>query len=86
EILARVAGALPAGGRLVIMEIVPDNERTGPPLAVAFAAAMVVNTAGGDAHTAAEYRTWLADAGFGDVRQHRLPGRMVTTAFEATRR
>lgn len=86
EILARVAGALPAGGRLLIMEIVPDDERTGPPLAVAFAAAMVVNTAGGDAHTAARYREWLAEAGFTDVRQHRLPGRMVTTAFEAIRR
>jgi predicted O-methyltransferase YrrM len=85
EILARVAAALPAGGRLVIMEIVPDDERTGPPLAVAFAAAMVVNTAGGDAHTAARYREWLADAGFTDIRQHRLPGRMVTVAFEATR-
>jgi len=86
EILARVAGALPAGGRLVVMEIVPDDERTGPPLAVAFATAMVVNTAGGDAHTAARYRQWLAEAGFTDVRQYRLPGRMVTTAFEAVRR
>lgn len=86
EILARVAAALPAGGRLLVMEIVPDDERTGPPLAVAFAAAMIVNTAGGDAHTAARYREWLAEAGFGDIREHRLPGRMVTTAFEATRR
>jgi SAM-dependent methyltransferase len=86
EILDRVAAALPAGGRIVIMEIVPDDDRTGPPLAVAFATAMIVNTAGGDAHTAARYREWLTNAGFGDVRQHRLPGRMVTTAFEATRR
>lgn len=86
EILGRVAAALGAGGRLVIMEIVPDDDRTGPPLAVAFAAAMIVNTAGGDAHTAARYREWLAEAGFGDIREHRLPGRMVTTAFEATRR
>ncbi|HEY3239392.1 MAG TPA: methyltransferase [Acidimicrobiia bacterium] len=86
EILTRVADAMPAGGRLVVMEIVPDDDRTGPPLAVAFAAAMMVNTAGGDAHTATQYREWLAEAGFADIRQHRLPGRMVTTAFEATRR
>lgn len=86
EILQRVAAALPAGGRLVILEIVPDDERTRPLLTVAFAAAMVVNTAGGDAHTAAQYREWLAQAGFGDIRQHALPGRMVTTTFEATRR
>ncbi len=81
-----MAAALPAGGRLLIMEIVPDDDRTGPPLAVAFAAAMIVNTAGGDAHTAAQYRQWLTEAGFTDIRQRRLPGRMVTTAFEATRR
>ena len=85
EILARVGAALPPGGRLLVMEIVPDDQRTGPPLPVAFAAAMVVNTAGGDAHTAARYREWLATAGFTDIREHRLPGRMVTTAFEATR-
>jgi 3-hydroxy-5-methyl-1-naphthoate 3-O-methyltransferase len=86
EILGRVAAALGPRGRLVIMEIVPDDDRTGPPLAVAFATAMIVNTAGGDAHTAAHYREWLTNAGFGDIRQHRLPGRMVTTAFEAIRR
>jgi 3-hydroxy-5-methyl-1-naphthoate 3-O-methyltransferase len=86
EILARVADALPAGGRLVVMEIVPDDDRTGPPFAVAFAAAMVVNTAGGDAHTGAQYRAWLAEAGFASIQEHRLPSRMVTTAFEATRR
>jgi predicted O-methyltransferase YrrM len=85
EILQRVAAALPVGGRLLIMEIVPDDERTGPPLTVAFSAAMIVNTAGGDAHTAGAYREWLTAAGFSDIRQHRLPGRMVTTAFEATR-
>ncbi len=85
EILGHVATALPAGGRIIIMEIVPDDDRTGPPLAVAFATAMIVNTAGGDAHTAVRYREWLAGAGFGDIREHRLPGRMVTRAFEAVR-
>jgi 3-hydroxy-5-methyl-1-naphthoate 3-O-methyltransferase len=35
EILVRVAAALPPGGRLLILEIVPDDERRGPPLAVA---------------------------------------------------
>jgi hypothetical protein len=85
EILARVAAALPSGGRLVVMEIAPDDDRTGPPLAVAFAVAMIVNTAGGNAHTPAEYREWMAEAGFTDIVSVDLDGRMVTTAFEATR-
>lgn len=85
EILARVAGALPPGGRIVVAEIVPDDERRGPPLPVAFAVAMVVNTAGGDAHTGPQYRAWLEEAGFADISAVPLPGRMVTTAFVATR-
>jgi 3-hydroxy-5-methyl-1-naphthoate 3-O-methyltransferase len=85
EILGRVAAALPAGGRLLIMEIVPDDERRGPPLAVAFSAAMVVNTAGGDAHTAAQYRDWLHQTGFTAVTVTALPGRMVTAVLDSTR-
>lgn len=83
EILGRVAEALPSAGRVVILEIVPDEERRFPALAVAFSVAMIVNTAGGDAHTPSQYREWLDAAGFGDVVEHRIPGRMVTTAFEA---
>jgi hypothetical protein len=86
ELLGRVAAALPAGGRLLIMEIVPDDERRGPPLAVAFSVAMVINTAGGDAHTAAQYRAWLEEARFTDITVTTLPGRMVTSVFIAIRR
>jgi SAM-dependent methyltransferase len=86
EILARVAVALPPGGRVILLEIVPDDERRGPPLAVAFAAAMIVNTAGGDAYTLPQYQAWLEEAGFTEVRSVPIPGRMVTTAIEAVRR
>lgn len=85
EIIARVVAALPSGGRVVILEIVPDDERRSPPLAVAFSVAMVVNTAGGDAHTAAQYRAWLEEAGLANVVETALPGRMVTAAFLATK-
>lgn len=85
EILGRLSGALPPDGRLLVLEIVPDDERRGPPLAVAFSVAMVVNTAGGDAHTTAQYRTWLHEAGFPNVTVTRIPGRMVTMVLEATR-
>jgi hypothetical protein len=85
EILARVAAALPQGGRVVVLEIVPDEERRSPPLAVAFAVAMIVNTAGGDAHTASQYRDWMEEAGFTGVVASAIPGRMVTTALEGTK-
>jgi SAM-dependent methyltransferase len=85
EILGRVVAALPPGGRVLILEIVPDDERRSPPLAVAFSVAMIVNTAGGDAHTVPEYRSWLDDAGLGDVVVTPIEGRMVTTVIEATK-
>lgn len=85
EILGRVAAVLPRGGRVVILEIVPDEERRSPPLAVAFSVAMIVNTAGGDAHTASSYRSWLEGAGLTDVVVTPIPGRMVTTVFEAAK-
>ena len=85
EILGRVATALPPGGRVVILEIVPDEERRSPPLAVAFSVAMIVNTAGGDAHTVSQYRAWLEEAGLTGVVVTPIPGRMVTTAIEARR-
>jgi SAM-dependent methyltransferase len=83
EILGRVVAALPSGGRVVILEIVPDEERRSPPLAVAFSVAMIVNTAGGDAHTVSQYRAWLEGAGLTDVVVTPIPGRMVTTVLEA---
>ena len=85
QILGRVVAALPRGGRVVILEIVPDEERRSPPLAVAFAVAMIVNTAGGDAHTASDYRAWLEAAGLTDVAVRPIPGRMVTMALEAVK-
>lgn len=84
-ILDRVHAALPDAGRLLILEIVPDDDRRGPPLSVAFSVAMIVNTAGGDAHTVRQYREWLAGAGFGDITVTPVPGRMVTTVIEAAK-
>jgi len=86
EILGRVVAALPRGGRVVVLEIVPDEERRTPPLAVAFSVAMVVNTAGGDAHTASQYQAWMEGAGLTDVVVTPIPGRMVTTVLEAVKR
>ena len=85
EIIGRVHDALPSGGRVLILEIVPDDERRGPPLAVVFAVAMVVNTAGGDAHTVPQYRQWLEIAGFGGIEVTPIAGRMVTTVVAATK-
>jgi 3-hydroxy-5-methyl-1-naphthoate 3-O-methyltransferase len=82
----RVARALPSGGRLLVMEIAPDDDRSGPPLAAVFTVTMIVNTEGGVAHTRAELRSMIEAAGFAVEREVTLGDRYVTTAIEARKR
>jgi 3-hydroxy-5-methyl-1-naphthoate 3-O-methyltransferase len=86
EILGRVAGALPAGGKLLVMEIAPDDDRNGPVHAAVFTVTMIVNTQGGVAYTRAELRSMIEAAGFEVERDVTLGERYVTTAIEARKR
>ncbi len=85
-ILERVAEALPLGGRLIVMEIAPEDDRSGPPLPAVFTVTMIVNTEGGIAYTRAELREMIERAGLVVEREHRLGDRYVTTAIEARKR
>ncbi|WKU06212.1 methyltransferase [Micromonospora sp. HUAS LYJ1] len=73
-LLARCHAALPPGGVVVVSELLLNDERTGPPEAALMGMNMLVETEGGKNYSGAEYRQWLTDAGFVDVR---------TVAFEA---
>src|SRR5262249_24454222 len=59
--------ALRPQGRLVIIDLVPFDDRSGPPRALIFALNMLLNTEVGDTYTLAEYTQWLRDAGFARV-------------------
>lgn len=63
----RLHRALKAGGRIVIVDMVPNDERTGPPYALLFALNMLLNTEEGGTYTLAEYTSWLNEAGVGRV-------------------
>ncbi|MGC5663464.1 methyltransferase [Micromonospora sp. WMMD723] len=67
-LLARCHAALPPGGVIVISELLLNDERTGPPEAALMGMNMLVETEGGKNYSGAEYRRWLTDAGFVDVR------------------
>ena len=73
QLLAKARAALAPGGRVVIVEFVPDEDRSGPPDAVRFALVMLAGTPGGDAYTFGEYETMLRSAGFERVTLHDLP-------------
>jgi 3-hydroxy-5-methyl-1-naphthoate 3-O-methyltransferase len=86
QILERVAAALPSGGKLLVMEIAPADDRSGPVHAAVFTVTMIVNTEGGVAYTRAELREMIEAAGFEVERDVTLGERYVTTAIEARKR
>jgi len=61
----RLHRALKPGGRIAILDMIPNDERTGPPFPLIFALNMLVQTPEGDTYTLAEYTSWLREAGFG---------------------
>lgn len=66
-ILRKCWQALPSGGRVVIAELLVDDEKTGPADAALMSLNMLIETEGRN-YTAAEYTSWLHDAGFRDIR------------------
>ncbi|HVB37369.1 MAG TPA: class I SAM-dependent methyltransferase [Vicinamibacterales bacterium] len=73
QFLQRVRGTLKDGGRVVVCEFVPNDDRVTPPMAAAFSMTMLINTPAGDAYTFAQLQTMLTDAGFRDINLQRLP-------------
>jgi len=73
QLLKKARAALAPGGRAVIIEFAPDDDRMGPPDAVRFSLTMLAGTPAGDAYTFAELETMLRRAGFEHTTRHELP-------------
>ncbi|VVB97352.1 Ubiquinone/menaquinone biosynthesis C-methyltransferase UbiE [uncultured archaeon] len=73
-LLSRALGALKDGGKLLIADMIPDDERATSVFPLLFAVNMLVNTTEGNTFTMAEYREWLTDAGFCDITTIDVPG------------
>ena len=73
QFLRRVRAALAPGGRAVVIEFIPNDDRVSPPDAATFALVMLATTPAGDAFTYAEYDEMLRRAGFPRTTLHDLP-------------
>lgn len=73
KLLKKVHGALKPGGRVVILEFVPNEDRVTPAEAAAFPLVMLAGTPAGDAYTYSEYQGILRSAGFKRDEFHALP-------------
>jgi SAM-dependent methyltransferase len=83
--LQKINHALKPGGRVVILEFVPNPDRVSPPIPAGFSLTMLAGTPRGDAYTFAELRQQLEDAGFSNVSAHPLPtGQTILIAQQGT--
>lgn len=73
-VLRKFRKAVKPGGTLVISDFVLNDDRTGHPFAMMFAAQMLVATKGGSTYRQCDYRSWLNEAGFGSVAFMPTPG------------
>jgi ubiquinone/menaquinone biosynthesis C-methylase UbiE len=71
-LLRKVCAALKPGGRAVILEFVPNEDRVSPPIPAGFALSMLMDTKGGDAYTFRELESMCRNAGFQSSVHHRL--------------
>ncbi len=71
--LKKVNAALTPGGRLVVLEFVPNADRVSPPFPARFSLTMLAETPGGDAYTFTELQQQLEGAGFRNISAHGLP-------------
>jgi 2-polyprenyl-3-methyl-5-hydroxy-6-metoxy-1,4-benzoquinol methylase len=74
KLLEKIGRALKPGGRVVVLEFVPNEDRVSPPMAAGFGLTMLAATPAGDTYTLGQLKRMLAAAGFsGAVTTHALP-------------
>jgi O-methyltransferase domain len=61
-LLARAASALAPEGRLVVVDLAIEDDRSGPPAAVYFALNMALYTEGGTVHGIPQLTSWVQEA------------------------
>lgn len=64
RLLKRMKAALKPGGRVITLELVPNEDRISPPMPATFSLIMLASTPAGDAYTFAEFERMFAEAGF----------------------
>jgi ubiquinone/menaquinone biosynthesis C-methylase UbiE len=72
DFLRKVHAALKPGGRVVVVEFAPNDDRVSPPIPASFVMNMLVSTPGGNAYTLSENLAMLEEAGFSSCESVKL--------------
>jgi ubiquinone/menaquinone biosynthesis C-methylase UbiE len=74
DLFKKAQRALKPRGALVINEFVLADDRSGPPFGLLFSSNMLLRTEGGASWRESDYRAWLTEAGFREIRVQPVPG------------
>lgn len=74
KLISKCFNSLVDGGTLLIADMIPDDERRSAIFPLLFAVNMLVSTTEGNTFTMKEYREWLENAGFRDIKTLDIPG------------
>ncbi len=74
KLFSRIHRSLKSGGRLLISEFIPDDERSSAVMPLLFATIMLITSTEGNTYTMKEYREWLQGAGFQGIATIDIPG------------
>jgi SAM-dependent methyltransferase len=73
RLLRKIHAALAKGGRVAILEFIPNEDRVSPPGPAAFSLIMLGTTPAGDAYPFSELQRMCRNAGFSRSEFHPLP-------------
>ncbi|WP_329174715.1 class I SAM-dependent methyltransferase [Streptomyces sp. NBC_01477] len=76
-VFAKVRSVLKPGGTLVVSDYIVDDDRSGPPYPLTFAAEMLLKSRHGSTWRRSDYHDWLTKTGYEDIT-------FQTTASPAT--
>jgi 3-hydroxy-5-methyl-1-naphthoate 3-O-methyltransferase len=67
RLIRKCAGALNQGGRVAVLDLIMEEDRTRPEAGALFAVYALVRAEGGDTYTEAEVREWMVGAGLSQI-------------------
>jgi ubiquinone/menaquinone biosynthesis C-methylase UbiE len=85
ELFRKAYDALKPGGKFVVNDFLPNEERTGPTFALRFSVYTLTHTPEGECWALSQYSDWLKTAGFNSIQTHSdipktLPGTTLIVA------
>ena len=85
NLLARLFGVLVPGGKVAIIDVLPNDDLSGPREAILYGLGLLLRTSLGQAYPLSFYADWLQSAGFTNVECVRLPSAVPLSLITAQR-